>query len=322
MAEETIFTNFDFTGGSFEEGSVLSLGTRFHVTEPGDAVRARFYCPPSGPGGSGAVNMRLYRVADAALLATASFPSPTVGAWNEAPWIVSGSPASVPLVINTVYSTSYVTPNRYVASTAYAWPKVSSGLRIESEVPGGYFSSGDALPAGTFGGNNYYADIVIEFGGEAPSEGSAALGLDLAVAATGGRISVATADLGIGLAVTATGSSPHGGSAALTLDLGLTATGARDSAGSAALGLGLAPAATGGRDSVGAAALGLGLAPSGTGARASLGAAALTLNLAVSGAGSNGDIGCPVPLFPFAPRSVTVALTPRAVRSFPGGECT
>lgn len=322
MAEETIFTNSDFTGGSFEEGAVLSLGTRFHVTDNGDAVRARFYCPPSGPGGSGVVNMRLYRVADQALLATAVFPSPTVGAWNESPWIVAGNPATVPLVTSTVYSTSYVTPNRYVASTGYTWPKVSGGLHIVSEAPGGFFSSGDAMPAGTFGNNNYYADIVIEFGGEPPSEGSAALGLDLAVAATGARNSEGAAALGLGLAVAATGARDSEGSAALGLGLAVAATGSSPHGGSAALTLDLALAASGARDSAGSAALGLGLAVAGAGARASLGAAALTLNLALSGTGSNGDIGCPVPVFPFTPRSVTVAWTPRAVRSFSGGECT
>lgn len=164
MAEETIFTNTDFTGGVFEEGSVLSLGTRFHVTEAGNAKRARFYCPPGGPGGDGTVLMRLYEATGPTLLATATFPSPTFDAWNETPWIVDGSPALVPLAINTIYSTSYVTQNRYGASTAYTWPKVSGGLRIESEAPGGFFGAGDTMPAGTFNNNNYYADCVVEFG--------------------------------------------------------------------------------------------------------------------------------------------------------------
>jgi hypothetical protein len=162
MAEETIFTDLDFTGGEFEQGSALSLGTRFHVTQAGAAKRARFYAPGGGVGG-GSVSMRLHRVSDNALLATATFSSITDGAWNETNWIVGGSPGTVALATSTVYSTSYVTPSRYVASTGYTWPKVSGGLHLVSEAPGGYFADGDAMPDGTFGNNNYYADTVVEF---------------------------------------------------------------------------------------------------------------------------------------------------------------
>lgn len=157
---------------------------------------------------------------------------------------------------------------------------------------GTFIGSATAYPTNTFNGNKYYVGPVFTPTVE-PAEGAAALGLDLAVAATGARNSEGAAPLGLSLAVAAIGSSPHGGSVALTL--------------------GMAVAGAGERDSVGATALGLNLAVAAAGERASAGSAALGLNLALAGEGSNGDVGCPVPAFPW---------TPRAVRSFPGGECT
>lgn len=165
MAEEVIFADGEMLGTSFEEGMVLSLGTRFHITEAGAASRARYFCPASGAGGS--VLMRLWRVSDSTVLATASFPSPVAGAWNEADWTVSAVPTLVDLTPDVEYQTAYTTPNRYVATTDYfGWPKSSAGGRVVSSNPGGYFSvSGTAMPdqLSISGIANYYADTVIYF---------------------------------------------------------------------------------------------------------------------------------------------------------------
>lgn len=82
--------------------------------------------------------------------------------------------------------------------------------------------------------------------------------------------------------------APAEGSAAFTLDLAVAATGERVSAGAAALALDLAPAAAGARAAEGVAALTLGLGADARGARASAGVAALGIDLAVAGlSGSN-----------------------------------
>jgi hypothetical protein len=170
---------------------------------------------------------------------------------------------------------------------------------------------------------NFYVGPIINEGGDPPNEGSAALGLGLAVAATGARDSDGSAALGLGLGVAATGARDSDGSAALGFGLAVAATGSAPHGGSVAMTLNLALAGAGARDSLGSAALGFGLAVSGAGERDSSGSAALGLNLAVAVAGSNGDIGCPVPPYPFSPRAgITLPWTPRTVRSFPGGECT
>lgn len=130
-----------------------------------------------------------------------------------------------------------------------------------------------------------------------PAEGQAALGLGLAVAATGATDAEGVAALGAGYAVAASGSSPHGGSVALSL--------------------GLAPAAEAERPSLGVAALGLGLGLAATGIRDASGTAALGLGLAVAAAGSNGDTGRAVKPWPFPQDNVSgYPWTPRAVKSF------
>lgn len=126
-----------------------------------------------------------------------------------------------------------------------------------------------------------------------------------------------TADLGLDLAVAAAGAAQHDGAAVLGLGLAVAAQGAAPAQGTVTLSLGLGVAATGARDSLGAAALGLGLAVVSAGQRASLGATALGLNLAVAARGLNGTSGRGVTPYPFSPRAgSSFPWTPRPVKSF------
>jgi hypothetical protein len=164
-------------------------------------------------------------------------------------------------------------------------------------------ASGDptSFPASTQA-SWYYVSPIVDIPSDT-AEGEGALGLDLAVAATGGADAEGSAALGLGLAVAASGSSPAQGAVALTL--------------------GLAPAAAGERTSQGAAAVGLGLAVAASGERAARGSAALGLNLAVAATGSNGEAGCPVSPWPWTPRvAAGYSWAARPVKSFPGGECS
>lgn len=123
-----------------------------------------------------------------------------------------------------------------------------------------------------------------------PSQGAAALGLDLAVAATGSRSSGGVAAVGLGMAVAATGARSAGGVAAAGLGMAVAATGSRSAGGAAALGLDLAVAASGARTAEGAAAVSLGLTVSATGQAPATtpaeGSVALSLDLAVSTSGA------------------------------------
>lgn len=277
-----------------------NMGIRFSHQDGGPCWGVQWRVPDSVPPPAGGVHaVAIWDVATSTRVAYQEF-IPVAGGFQSVEFTTKPTLNPAPaLYVAAVYTLHYVfraqsVPDVYSPSGKIA---ADNGRLAASNV--GANSApypGDPFTAW------YYVSPIMDDGGSDPSEGSAALGLDLAVAATGARDSAGSAALGLDLALAATGSAPHGGSAALTIDLALAATGARGSAGSAALGIGLAP--------------------SGTGARNSAGSSALALKLAVSGAGSNGDIGCPVPPFPFTPRSVSVALTPRAVKSFLGGECT
>jgi len=150
-----------------------------------------------------------------------------------------------------------------------------------------------------------------------PAEGTADVGLNLAVAATGARDSDGVAALGLGLALAGTGARDSDGVAALGLGLAVATSGAQPASGMVALALNLAVAASGARPASGSAALGLGLAPAAAGGRPARGSATLGLNLAVAASGSNGQSGRPVTPWPFPQNPVsTYPWTPRPVRSF------
>jgi hypothetical protein len=227
------------------------------------------------------------------------------------------------LTTETLVASVYM--NHYCYNTSEHIGATSpSGTVVADEMLLIPFNGGAALAPIPDSGTtlNFYVSPIVDVGGDPPNEGSADVGLGLAVAATGARDSEGAAALGLGLAVAATGARDSESAATLGLGLAVAASGSAPHGGSAALTLNLALAGAGERDSLGSAALGLGLALAGSGFRESLGSAALTLNLALAATGSNGDIGCPVPPYPFSPRAgITLPWTPRAVRSFPGGEC-
>lgn len=89
-------------------------------------------------------------------------------------------------------------------------------------------------------GNSTSSEVTL------PSQGSADVTLDLAVATAGARDSAGATDVGLGLALAAAGRAPARGSAALGLGLALDARGGRSAGGVAALGLDLAVAASSG----------------------------------------------------------------------------
>lgn len=298
-----------------------NMGIRFSHEDGGPCWGVEWRVPDSVPPPAGGVHaVSIWELAGGTRVAYQEFV-PVPGGFQSVEFTTKPTLDPAPaLYIAAVYTLHYVFRARSVNPvTSPSGKIVADDGRLTT------FNGGAAIapiPNDTFASWYYVSPIMDDGGSEPPNEGSAALGLDLAVSATGSADHEGAAALGLGLAVAATGGRDSDGAAALGLGLAVAATGSSPHGGSAALTLGLALAGAGERDSLGSAALGLGLAPSGAGVRASLGAAALTLNLALSSAGSNGDIGCPVPVFPFTPRSVTVAWTPRAVRSFPGGECT
>lgn len=284
----TFFTDTDWdASGEFAE-SAVSLAVaydlpdfridRFRVPFPvtaGATPYIRLYnssdvAQPIGPGGS----TQLF------------FDTSVSDAWN---WATPPSPLNLPA---DVYRVTVVATRYRATSGFFAGGSVTRG---DITAIGGRFTGGDAAP-----GSTSTAAYLVDIDGEpvsASAEGTADVGLNLAVGVIGARASRGVAALGI--------------------DLAPLVAGARVSHGVAALGLQLSPSVTGAHDSEGALALGLNLAVAAAGRRASRGAVALGINLAVSVSGSNGSIGRPVASWPFPQHGVSsYPWTPRPVRSF------
>jgi hypothetical protein len=205
--------------------------------------------------------------------------------------------APVPLSSGIIYAAAVLTVHytyRSGASFPYATP---NGVAMATTGKLSATSDPDDPPLGNTGLVFYVSPLIGADDG--PAEGSAALGLGLAVAAAGG----ADAE----------------GSAALDLGFAVAAAGARRAQGAVALDLGLNLAAAGARDSLGTAAFGLDLSVSSSGVHASAGASALSLNLALAAQGSDGQAGRPVTPWPYGAREVSgYPWAPRPVKSFSG----
>lgn len=322
-----------------DDGVSYALGTKFQPQVDGQATHGEWYFPDVTP--SQPVVIGIYRDSDQSLLGSATFAGTEAGGRFQVPF----TPA-INLTALTDYRVVVWTADNYVVTGGYFGVDKTSG-DIYCPVLAGVYSENPpniVWPNDTFGQANYWPDLVFQPGsapdpaegsvaldlnlavsanGARDSEGSAGVGLDFSVSGTGARNSEGSAGLDLNFTVSVNGSAPDGGSTALGIGLAVAASGSAPHGGSAALSLGLAPDASGERDSLGSAALGIGLAVSSTGERGSSGSVALGLNLALTAAGSNGDVGCPVSPFPFTLRAGSVLpWAPRAVRSFPEGECT
>jgi hypothetical protein len=276
----TFYTDADLAGAGEFSDPELTLATEFTVPD-GQVNWLRWRCPSAAPGVTPA-----FRIYDASNNVVATVPldgAVVTSAWNQ------GTPAS-PIALTAGTYRAAINTTTYLARANF----FSGGPITRGDITGvqGRFANGIAAPGG--GSNSAYF-VDIDFGDPGPAEGTAAVGLGLAVSATGANDREGSAALGLGLAVAATGAADREGTAALGLNLAVAASGATDREGVAALGLGLAVAATGANDREGSAALGLGLAVSATGSAPSVtpasGTVALGLDLSPSATGERGSSG-------------------------------
>ena len=248
----TFYTDADLAGAGEFSDPEITLATEFAVPD-GNVNWLRWRCPSITPSVTPA-----FRIYDASnnLVSTVALDGAVVtSAWNQ------GTPVSPIALAAGTYRAS-INTTEYLARSNF----FSGGPIVRGDITGvqGRFANGIAAPGGA-SNSAYFIDIDFGDAAPEPAEGAVGVGLDLAVSATGGRVSGGVAGVGVGLA--------------------LTAAGGRRSAGAAGVGLGLAVAAAGARPSRGAVALVIDLAASTAGARASRGSAALGANLAVSAVG-------------------------------------
>lgn len=306
----TFYTDADLAGAGEFSDPELTLATEFTVPD-GNVNWLRWRCPSVAPSVTPA-----FRIYDASNNVVATVPldgAVVTGAWNQ------GTPGAPIALLAGTYRAS-INTTEYLARANF----FSGGPIVRGDITGvqGRFANGIAAPGGA-SNSAYFIDWDFGDAPVDPAEGTAALGLDLAVAASGGADAEGAAAVGLGLAVAATGSTDAEGQGALGFGLAVAASGSAPNQGVVALTLGLDPDTTGERASQGVAALGLNLEMAATGERDALGSVALGLNLAVAATGSNGDVGCPIEPFPFTPSLLDgYPWADRPVKSFTGGECT
>lgn len=259
---ESLFTSQTPTGTNNSDGAPgITTATTEMYAVAGQITHVRFYATTTTGGTyTGAV----WQVTSGdppgggTLLASKASTGPfTGGAWNT---ITLDTPVDV--VPGVLYRIGlHNSDGRYVNTGSFFGSALANG-NITAPANGdnpvgigtlaqGTFGIDAALtyPIVSFNANCYFVDVVFTADGDDPSEGSAAVGLDLTPAAVGAAAHAGVAALGLALAVAATGSAPAvapaQGVVAITFDLAPAAVGARGAAGVAALGLGLAVATTG-----------------------------------------------------------------------------
>lgn len=302
MVAETLFSGQEPVTHNQYDSTVYSLGSYLTAAVAGTITHIRRWSPATSSQPSGVtVKGALFNADTGVKLSPSTDGAFTSGIQDWWDYLELDTPIHVSAGANiapAIRTEAYAHSNG--ASTP--WPITSGDLSAASNA--GKFTDQDDLdpavvfPTSSFNNAAYFVDVVfVPDSGDVPAEGQAALGIGLAVAATGSRAAEGAAGVGLGLAVASAGAARAEGVVALSLGLGVTSTGARES--------------------LGAAALGLGLNVVSAGHRASLGASALGLNLAVAARGLNGTSGRAVRPFPYAPRPGSgYPWTPRAVKSF------
>ncbi|MGK5677508.1 DUF4082 domain-containing protein [Actinoplanes sp. URMC 104] len=136
------------------DGTGYTLGTRFSATAAGQVVAARWYIPTTA--NTGNLRFVLYNATGSSILADRTVAAPTtgLGSWQE---FAFTTPVTV--TVGAQYTIAVLTPNRYVWTQNYTWPKTSGPLTTPN--PGGYvsYSSTLAYPNDTFSNVNFFVDV-------------------------------------------------------------------------------------------------------------------------------------------------------------------
>lgn len=142
-------------GGAFEEGTAISVGTKFRVTAAGRAVAPRYYCPGTPPTSA---KMGIYRVSDQVQLAVTSITMDSPNTWERGP----DFSVMPDLAVSTDYMWVYWTSNRYSATGSFSWP-VTSGDLVTANPAGFFLTTADiAFPTNSSAAVNFFADGIFQ----------------------------------------------------------------------------------------------------------------------------------------------------------------
>lgn len=143
------------TSVNLDDGNTYVLGTRFVPGVNGTITHLRRYFPTTAQNN---VTQGLYRETDQVLLGSVVWPDGTAAGWQQ---MALASPVAV--VSGQGYQTTYFTPSRYVATSAYGFPFTSGDLTAGA-ANGAFNASVVALQyaTGSLGGTAIFADVIFE----------------------------------------------------------------------------------------------------------------------------------------------------------------
>ncbi|MEV6237217.1 DUF4082 domain-containing protein [Lentzea sp. NPDC051838] len=138
---------------SANDNNAYELGIRFSSSVNGQVTGVRFY---KGTGNTGTHTGSLW-AANGTQLATGTFVNETATGWQT---LVFSSPVTI--TAGQTYVASYTTTvGRYAADSGYFQrTAVNSAPLSAAASPNGVFRSGSGFPGDTFGGANYWVDVV------------------------------------------------------------------------------------------------------------------------------------------------------------------
>lgn len=217
---DSIFTTQVPVIADANDATAYTLGTKWSANVAGEITHGRWYFPGTAP--SGPVDWVLYDDVSQAELGRATFTSTAPG-WQT---VALATPVSYPTP-GVEWIAAVETPDRYVATVNFFTTSgnvVSGALTAPADAHNGRLGVGSVYPAGTFNDSCYFADLVFAPAGT-PHQGAADIGVDLAIAATGARVSAGDAAAALALDLSAVGHRAAAGDAPISVILSVTATG-------------------------------------------------------------------------------------------------
>ncbi|HTJ56868.1 MAG TPA: DUF4082 domain-containing protein [Devosiaceae bacterium] len=149
----TLFSNSDTPAVlSDSDASPVNLGVQFVASQGGQILGIKYY---KGPSDTGTHTGSLWS-STGTLLATATFTNETTSGWQT---VTFSNPVTI--TAGTTYVASYHSNGHYTATSGYFNTAHTSGPLTASTSNGLYtYGTGNVFPTSTFGGSNYWVDVV------------------------------------------------------------------------------------------------------------------------------------------------------------------
>ncbi|WP_424629793.1 DUF4082 domain-containing protein [Bradyrhizobium sp. SYSU BS000235] len=150
-----LFSSQDIPDNPSVTDSAVNLGMRFVSSAAGTISGVRFY---KAAGETGTHTGSLWS-SNGTLLANATFVNETASGWQT---VTFSSPVSI--TAGTSYIVSYHSNGRYAADSDYfSTAHVNGALTAPASNNGLYtYGTGNALPASTYSGSNYWVDVLFD----------------------------------------------------------------------------------------------------------------------------------------------------------------